>query len=268
MAIVPRQALLSCAGDPCGDIADGALWLAAEDCDDVDRDAALALLDGLGTELRQRMDDLHGADAVPVIAGLLHDRLSLHGAGGGDPRTHYLHTVLARGAGIPISCGAVWIATGRRAGIDIEGVGLPGHFAVRIDGVLADPAAGETLDDSAALRLVGASVGGELPALQPAWLQPASPRSMLARMSRNLRGCHSSLENWELAVRAADRCVALAQPPEEAGERRDRGLLLWRAGHNTAALSDLRHYLDSAPHDAPDRAALEEVVGRLRAALN
>ena len=89
---------------------------------------------------------------------------------------------------------------------------------------------------------------------------------MLARMSRNLRGCYSSLERWDMAVRAADRCVALF--PDEPTERRDRGLLLWRTGHNGAALADLRHYLDKAPADAADRVAVEEVAGRLRAALN
>jgi len=67
-------------------------------------------------------------------------------------------------------------------------------------------------------------------------------------------------------VRAADRCVALF--PEEPTERRDRGLLLWRTGHNGAALADLRHYLENAPPDASDREAVEEVAGRLRAALN
>ena len=38
------------------------------------------------------------------------ERLRLRGAGGGDPRAHYLHTVLERGAGVPIACSASWIA--------------------------------------------------------------------------------------------------------------------------------------------------------------
>ncbi|HEY7927499.1 MAG: SirB1 family protein [Candidatus Dormibacteria bacterium] len=262
----PRRALLACAGNPRGDIAEGALWLAAEDCSDVDVPGALRMVDGLAAEIRTQLNGSRGADAVAIIRALLRERVGLRRSGGGDPRAHYLHTVLRRGAGIPISCAAVWIAVGRRAGLDVEGIGLPGHFGVRVDGVLAEPSDGDVLDDRAARRLVGEATGSEPAELQPSWLRPASSRVILVRMSRNLRGCYSSMERWDMALRAADRCVALL--PDEPTERRDRGLLLWRAGHNGAALSDLRHYLDLAPPDASDRPAVEEVTGRLRAALN
>jgi regulator of sirC expression with transglutaminase-like and TPR domain len=85
-------------------------------------------------------------------------------------------------------------------------------------------------------------------------------------MSRNLRGCHATLENWPLALRAADRCVDLL--PGEPAERRDRGLLLWRMGHPQGALEDLGHYLAAAPPGAADRDQVAEVVRRLRSLLN
>jgi regulator of sirC expression with transglutaminase-like and TPR domain len=266
MDVDPREAMLACAADPRADIAEGALWLAAEDCADVDVAGALHTIDVLAADLRVRLEETRGADAISTVRTFLRDRVGLRRSGGGDPRAHYLHLVLRRGAGIPISCAALWIAVGRRAGLDVEGIGLPGHFGVRVDGMLAEPSDGEVLDDAAARRLVAAATGTEPSVLQPSWLQPASARLMLARMSRNLRGCYSCLERWDLAVRAADRCVALY--PDEPTERRDRGLLRWRVGHNGAALCDLRHYLDRAPVDAPDRTAVEEVASRLRAALN
>ncbi|MDQ2961338.1 MAG: tetratricopeptide repeat protein [Candidatus Dormibacteraeota bacterium] len=262
----PRQALLTCADDPRGDIAEAALWLAAEDCAEVDVDGALRAIDVLAADLSERLDGARGSDAISVTHALLRERVGLRRSGGGDPRAHYLHLVLQRGAGIPISCAVLWMAVGRRAGLHVEGIGLPGHFGVRVDGVLAEPADGEVLDEAAAQRLVAAAMGSDPGTLKPSWLLPASSRLMLARISRNLRGCYSSLERWDMAVRAADRCVALF--PDEPTERRDRGLLLWRTGHNGAALGDLRHYLDSAPADATDRAAVEEVACRLRAALN
>jgi regulator of sirC expression with transglutaminase-like and TPR domain len=266
MEVDPRRALLACAEDPRADIAEGALWLAAEDCKEVDVDAALRTIDTLAGDLNERLAGARGSDAITITRALLRDRVGLRRSGGGDPRAHYLHLVLQRGAGIPISCAVLWMAVGRRAGLSVEGIGLPGHFGVRVDGVLAEPSDGEVLDEEAAQRLVAAATGSDPGTLQPAWLLPATARLMLARMSRNLRGCYSSLERWDMAVRAADRCVALF--PEEPTERRDRGLLLWRTGHNGAALADLRHYLENAPPDAPDREAVEEVAGRLRAALN
>ena len=266
MSADPRQELLASAADPRGDIAEAALWLAAEDCDDVDVPASLDVINSLGRDLGERLDGRRGRDALTTLHELLRDRLHLRRSGGGDPRAHYLHSVLERGCGIPISCAIVYMAVGRRAGLEVEGVGLPGHFGVRVDGVLADPADGDVLDDDDALRLVVSATGREHTELDPSWLQPATARVILARISRNLRGCYSSLEQWDLAVRAADRCVALF--PAKLSERRDRGLLLFRAGHASSALADLRAYLDDAPADAADRPSVEEVAARIRASLN
>jgi regulator of sirC expression with transglutaminase-like and TPR domain len=184
---------------------------------------------------------------------------------------------MARGAGIPIACSALWMAVGRRAGIDVEGIGLPGHFVVRVGATLVDAfSGGEPLDREAARQLVSSVVGSEVGELEPQWLQPASLRAMLARMSRNLRGCHAAREDWHLALRAADRgtahtalaadrCVALL--PDVPAEKRDRGLLRWRVGQAQGALRDLTDYLDASA-DASDADQVRDVVGRLRAFLN
>lgn len=267
MSVDPRAALLACAAAPDGDVAEAALWLAAEDNPGVDVPAHLAQLDELGEELRTRCGA--GAPpilAVPVIASLLRDRLRLRGAGGGDPQAHYLHSVMERGAGIPIACSALWIAVGRRAGLPVDGIGLPGHFVVRVGTTLVDAfSGGEPLDHEAARQLISSVVGSEVESLEDAWLEPSSVRAMLARMSRNLRGCHAAREDWGLALRAADRCVALF--PDAAPERRDRGLLRWRVGQAQGALQDLHAYLDALP-EASDAEEVRDVVGRLRAFLN
>jgi len=259
--------MLACAAASDGDVAEAALWLAADDNPGLDPSPWLEQLDELGDELRTRCGA--GAppiSAVPVIASLLRDRLRLRGAGGGDPQAHYLHSVMTRGAGIPIACSALWIAVGRRAGIAVDGIGLPGHFVVRVGATLVDAfSGGEPLDREAARQLVSSVVGTEVSELEPEWLQPSSVRSMLARMSRNLRGCHAAREDWHLAMRAADRCVALL--PEVAAEKRDRGLLRWRVDQAQGALLDLAAYLDASP-DASDADQVRDVVGRLRAFLN
>ena len=259
--------MLACAaGD--GDVAEGALWMASEDCPGLDPAPWLHRIDELAAELTTRCGiDGCGPDDAPLVATLLRDRLRLRGAGGGDPRAHYLHCVLDRGCGVPIACAAVWIAVGTRAAIPVEGINMPGHFLVRVDGQFFDTvASGEPLDSEDMRRLVGTATGEEPQRLEPAWLEPATTRQMLARMSRNLRRCYTSLEDWPLALSAADRCVALL--PETPGERRDRGLLLWRMGRSSAALDDLRAYLDAAPDDASDRTAITEVTNRLRAFMN
>lgn len=258
----PRDSLLAAAEDPAADIAEAALWIAVEDLPEVDPGRWLDLLDRLAGEL----DASAANQPSAALAALLRQRLNLRGAGGGDPRAHYLNLVLARGAGTPLACGVIWMAVGRRAGIPVDGIALPGHFAVRMHGLLVDAFSGEALDDDDVLRIAGRHLGREPERVEPRWLEPASARRILARMSRNLRGCYASLENWALALRAADRCVDLL--PGEPAERRDRGLLLWRMGQPQGALRDLAAYLETAPAAATDRADVTDVVGRLRALLN
>jgi regulator of sirC expression with transglutaminase-like and TPR domain len=267
MAQHPREALLAIAAAD-GDAAEGALWLAAEDLPEVRPAEWLHRIDELAGELKARCGESDcAARDHPLMAAVLRERLRLRGSWGGDPRAHYLHHVIQRRAGVPIACAVIWIAIGRRANIPIEGVNLPGHFIVRVNGDLIDPiASGETLDDEDVRRLVAASTGNEPNRVDSSWLRSASTRDVLARMSRNLRGCYACLENWPLALQAADRCVDLL--PDQPSERRDRGLLLWRMGRCGSALDDLRDYLEQAPSDAPDRAGVIEVMGRLRAFLN
>src|SRR2546421_12059625 len=106
-----RAQLLECAAHD-GDVATGGLCIAAEECGDVDPGPWLRSLDELAEELQLRCGSpgpAAAAMAIPVVARLLGDRVHLRGSDGADPRTHYLHTVLARGAGIPIACSAIWM---------------------------------------------------------------------------------------------------------------------------------------------------------------
>ena len=48
-----------------------------------------------------------------------------------DPRNSYLNEVLDRRTGLPITLSAVAIAVGTRAGLEVVGVGLPGHFVAK-----------------------------------------------------------------------------------------------------------------------------------------
>jgi regulator of sirC expression with transglutaminase-like and TPR domain len=260
MMVDPRAALLACVAREGSDVAEGALWLAAEDCEDVDIDASLARLDELAAELQSR-GSLHGPDAIAVVADFLRERINLRGTGGGDPRAHYLHTVLARGCAVPLAAAVLWIAVGRRAGMDIDGVGIPGHFVVRIASRLVNPFDGDIIEEETVNQ--GAEENGKT--LGKAWLMPATSREICARMSRNLRGCYINRQEWDLALRASDRCVALQ--PTAAADVRDRGLLRWRLGMNTAAAEDLRRYVSLAP-SADDSAGVSHVLEKMRAASN
>lgn len=98
----------------------------------------------------------------------------------------FLHKVLDSRRGWPIIVSTIWIEVGRRAGLEMQGVGLPGHFLVYAAGQLVDPFHfGEAIGSDEAARLVAESLGGK-PRLEPAWLTPVDTRAILLRIIGNL----------------------------------------------------------------------------------
>ena len=134
--------------------------------------------------------------------------------------------MLDRRAGIPISLSAVYMEVGRRAGLVVEGLGLPGHFIVRVGGtpgVLLDPFFGgtELSEEQCQDRLD--RVFGRKARVDAAMLAACDTRAILARMLRNLKIIYGKRDDHLRAVRVCDRLLEL--DPEPAEERRDRGLL-------------------------------------------
>lgn len=98
----------------------------------------------------------------------------------------FLHKVLNSRRGLPIIVSAIWIEVGRRAGIEMEGVSLPGHFLVFAGGQLVDPFHfGEAIGADEAAGLVADSMGGK-PRLEPAWLTPVGTSVIVSRILANL----------------------------------------------------------------------------------
>lgn len=103
-----------------------------------------------------------------------------------DPNNSFVHKVLETRRGIPISLSVVWIEVGRRAGIDMVGVGLPGHFVVYAGGQMVDPFHyGEAIGFDEAAGLVAAALGGA-PRLDRSWLSPVDTPDIIRRLLRNL----------------------------------------------------------------------------------
>lgn len=122
-----------------------------------------------------------------------------------DPRNSFLNEVMDRRKGIPISLAVVWMEVGRRAGINVQGVGLPGHFLIYVGGQLVDPfGGGEAIGADEAAALFAENFGGA-PRLNPEWLEPVTPESILERMLGNLT---------EAYRRAAGERVEVFRPPD------------------------------------------------------
>lgn len=105
-----------------------------------------------------------------------------------DPRNSFIHDVLARRLGIPISLALVYKAVGELIGLRIHGVNTPLHFLVEVEGpdrrTFVDPFRGGRLlweeeVISAAARSTGQPESEVL-------IERADHRTWIARMIRNL----------------------------------------------------------------------------------
>lgn len=108
-----------------------------------------------------------------------------------DPLNSCIERVLDRRLGIPISLSVLLIEIARRAGVTLQGIGMPGHFLVRdpaTPDVLIDAFdGGRHLDRSACQDLLARVAGPRTP-LSAQMLAPVGPRSILTRMLANLDG--------------------------------------------------------------------------------
>ena len=107
-----------------------------------------------------------------------------------DPRNSYLDQVLARGLGIPISLSILAIEVGRRAGVPLSGVGMPGHFLLCDQNdphVFVDPFDGGRLLGPADCRALFLRSMGRHAPWQDTYLAPVSRAAIVERVVANLR---------------------------------------------------------------------------------
>jgi regulator of sirC expression with transglutaminase-like and TPR domain len=250
------------------DLGEVALQLCLAEEPDLDLDAWRGELDRLGAELTARLpDDADTRAQLDALRGYLFGELGLLGNEQDyyDPANSYLHRVLQRGLGIPISLAAITIEVGRRAGIKLHGVGFPAHFLVGTEdgGLFLDPFhQGRLLDEADCADLLQRIAGGSLPFSRK--LLARTPTSaILVRMLRNLKGCHLRRSQLDLALLDVERLLLL---DPDLTERRDRGLIQLARGAFAAAIEDLEAYLADDPPDARDvRLRLDEARRGLEA---
>ena len=185
-----------------------------------------------------------------------------------DPRNSMLHQVLDRRTGIPITLSIVYIEVGRRAGLRVEGVGLPGHFVVRAwedegDGVLVDPFNRRLTDRDECQSRLDVIYDGRV-TLSDEHLRPVGARSILARLLGNLKAVYAQAQLFRRALAAVERILLLA--PHDLEERRDRGMLLAQLGRNTEAIAETQSYLNLAP-DSADAEAVREQLKKMQVRL-
>jgi regulator of sirC expression with transglutaminase-like and TPR domain len=235
------------------DIAEVVLHLARDEYTNLDVEAYLSELTGMAHEAKNYLRGSLEARVFGLCRYLFHEmgfRGNVHDYY--DPRNSYLNEVLDRRTGLPITLTVMAMAIGKRAGLAIDGVGLPGHFVAvaSADGqeVLFDPFhGGRQLTPTDCENLVQQVTGMPFQA-SPEQLRSVPLRMLIIRLLTNLKGVYLQREDFVRAARVIERLRQLS--PDDAVQRRDLGISLIHAGQPGRAIDHLSAYLAAAPNNA------------------
>lgn len=253
------------------DLAETALLIAQEEYPSLDRLRYVELLDELAYAARAKV----GGDSDPyarvnLLSEFLFDEENFTGNERDyyDPRNSYLNEVLERRLGIPITLSLVFMEVGQRLGMQVQGVGMPGHFLVKyVDGqdeIVVDPfRKGIIMGADDCQEMLRRVTGGLIP-ITTGDLPVVGKKEMLNRMLNNLKTIYLVRKDYPRALAAVERMLLVN--PKQPEELRDRGLIRYRVGELAEAIFDLETYLNGNP-EAPDADAMERQVREMRREL-
>jgi regulator of sirC expression with transglutaminase-like and TPR domain len=247
------------------DLGRAALAIAQAEYPGLQAEAYVARLDRLAAIVHDRAAGEN--NPYRLIASLNHVLFTQEGYRGNrddyyDPRNSFLNEVIERRVGIPITLSVFYMEIARRAGLELHGVGFPGHFLVKYAGeegeIVIDPFdKGEVRTTEELQELLDRLYGGKV-ALQPEFLARISNKQIIQRMLANLKAIYVRQENFLKAVSVVERLVIL--DPISADEIRDRGLLYLKLERSSEAIDDLETYLRLMPDAADAEEILEQLL--------
>lgn len=237
---------------------EAALLIAAHARPDLDVAAELKLLDRLAAGIPA--GDLHEwRRHLFVDLGFSGDVARYY-----DPANSFLDQVVRRRRGLPITLSVLGMEVGRRVGLRLEGVGLPGHFLLRHGPDLyVDPFdGGRELDRRGCVERFREVNGPRAPFL-PSYLDPVGPLSILARMLNNLKAVYAG--RGDIAALGWVFDLRHALPHSGPLERREWAQVLGLTGRFLEAAQRLESLVDELPDDED---SLMAEAAAMRARLN
>ena len=251
------------------DLAAAALQIALEEYPDLDVPGYLMRLDRLAEKAARRLSHSVEADVIDSLDSINRTLYREEGFSGNsdayyDPRNSFLNEVMDRRTGIPITLSILYMEVGRRLGLDIRGVSLPGHFLVKCVQAsgewLLDPFFGGKTVSEAECRQHLKRLHGEEFEFRRSFLDSVNKRQILGRLLANLKMIYLVQRDFKRAFNVIEKIILIF--PQAAGELRDRGSVCFRLHRFSTAIQDWKRYLAMEPQ-APDA---REVKQNLREA--
>ena len=216
-----------------------------------------------------KLDDLAAGVPLRTLDGWRHHLFVDLGYAGNvhryyDPANSFLDDVVRRRKGLPITLSVLGMEVGRRVGLRLEGVGMPGHFLLRAGpDEYVDPFdGGRLLDRAGCVERFRALHGARAPFLST-YLDTVGALAILARMLNNLKSVY--LGRGDVGALAWVFELRMALPGASPGERREWAGVLGATGRFLEAAGQLEDLVDLVP-DEED--ALVAEASAFRARLN
>lgn len=234
------------------DLLRGALLLGKLDELDIEVDAYLEQVDKMAEEIKETIDD--DSDDKAKLSKLNDYFFVENGFHGSRSEAYYhransyMNRVIDDREGIPVTLSVLYMELGKRVGLDIQGVGLPGHFVVKhvrpeSEDQLVDVfERGKLLSKADAAALVRLHANREI---TEADLEASPKRDILIRMLRNLGGLAEAKTDGEALLRYLEALVGI--DPESAEYRQQRAGLRAYGNRHAAAIADLDWLLEHEP---------------------
>jgi regulator of sirC expression with transglutaminase-like and TPR domain len=246
---------------------EAALAIAEEEYPRLVREEYLVRLDALAERVRAKSPPGRSATLLHALRKVLFEEEGYRGneADYADPRNSFLNDVLDRRLGLPITLCVLYMEVARRVGLELHGVGFPGHFLAKYVSpskaeVFIDPFhGGEMLSADECVARYRARTGGR--DLDRRYLAAVAPRQILTRMLHNLKRTYLERKDDVRAWWVLDLILLLA--PGQLEATRERGMVSARLGVAAAAEQDLEAYL-ARSGTAADAAEVRRVLAGLR----
>lgn len=207
----PRAACLACLEQQPPALFEAALWIAVEHQPHLHPADLLRQVDSLQQHIAQGLPNLPAKElAQPLLRRLTELNFHEDDEQPLRPQAALVNLLLQRRRGQPLTLALLALELARRLEIPLQGVNFPGHFLLRVPGAdhLLDPCSGRRLYTRDCRELLQRQYGAHTE-LSASHLLPCDARSMLQRLSRNLRHLHQQADEPLAALRDAERVLLL-----------------------------------------------------------
>lgn len=198
-------------------LARGALLIALEDYPRLDVNSHLDELDALAMRVQRRC--VAGEPPIFRLGHLHAEMFDVDGYRGDtqsyyDPRNAYLNEVIDRKLGIPITLAIVFLHVATKIGLSAAGVGLPGHYLVKVQFELnelyVDPFRGGSTLTIPEIGALLQQLSGGSQQLRSEHLRASSGRETLQRVLANLMNMWNRAGDSRRVASAKERMELLA----------------------------------------------------------